>query len=108
MSFEEELVQMVQKSVLKEVKNVTFLNVPYNDRKVLPKEVLDSLWESVNWGEVIEQLRPEIQKRICNAIIGSMETEIKTDVKSVLSVNGVRQKLRMNVYPELMKVLNDA
>ena len=107
MTFEEELIQTVQTSVLREVQKASFLNIPYNDRKVIPKEVLENLWESVNWDEVIEQLRTEMQKRICNAIIGSMEKEIKTDVKNILSIDGIRQKLRVNVYPELMKVLND-
>ena len=105
--FEKDLIQTIQTTVLKEIKNNTFLRLQYDQKKMLPDGVLERIWESVNWEEVIEQIRPEIQKRICNTVIGAMETEIKPDVKALLSVSGVREKLRMDVYPQLMKVLNN-
>jgi len=80
----------------------------YSNLQIIPKEFIANVWSEVNWTEVLEELRPEIQRRICNAIIGNMETEIKTDVKSLMSVAGVREKLRIEVYPKLMAVLNDA
>ena len=107
LTFEEQIAREIRNSVLKEVQSTAFLRLQYEQRKVLPEGMLDKLWDSVNWDEVLEQIRPAIQTRICNTVIGAMETEVKTDVKSLLSVEGVRQKLRMNVYPELMKVLND-
>lgn len=60
---------------------------------------------SINWEEVLEEIRPKVQTRICNSIVASMEAEIKTDIKALLSVDEVRQKLRMEVYTKLMKVL---
>ena len=51
-------------------------------------------------------VKPLLHAQICNSIISNMQAEIKTDVKNILSVDGVRQKLRMHVYPELMKVLD--
>ena len=107
MTFEQEIVNEIQSSILKEIKNNAFLNLKYEQRKVLPDGTIDKLWEAVNWDEVIEQIRPEIQKRICNTVIGAMETEIKTDVKKLLSVEGVRQRLRMEIYPKMMKVFDD-
>ncbi len=104
--FENDIAQAIRNSVLKEIKTKSFLNLQYSHRKVIPDSVLEGLWDSINWCEVIEQIRPMVQTRICNTIVASMETEIRTDIKSLLSVDGVRQKLRMNVYPELMKVLN--
>ncbi len=107
MTFEEEIAREVQNSVLQEIKSNSFLRLQYNQRKVLPDGVLDKLWDAVNWDEVIEQIRPEVQKRICNTVIGSMETEIKTDVKKLLAVEGVRQKLRMEIYPKMMKIFDE-
>lgn len=108
MSFEEEMVEEIQKVILREIKENSFLKLRYEDRKVLPDGVLEKLWDAVNWEEVIEQIRPEVQKRICNTIVGAMEAEIKTDVKKLLSVDGVRQKLRMQVYPKMMQIFNEA
>lgn len=106
-TFEEKITQEIQNSVIKEIKEKSFLNLQYSQKQVLPDYVLDDLWKAINWREVIEEIRPEIQKRICNTIIGTMETEIKTDIKKLLSVAGVREKLRMEVYPKLMEVLNE-
>lgn len=107
MTFEEDLIQRLKNNVLNHVSKVDLIQPNYgHDRKPLPKEFLDKVWAEINWNEVIETVRPEIQKRICNAIVGNMETEIKTDIKSLLSVSGVREKLRIEVYPKLMKVLD--
>ena len=107
-NFEESIAQAIRNSVIKEIKEKSFLNLHYSERKPLPDHILDKLWDSVDWDEVLEEIRPKVQTRICNMIVASMETELKTDIKSLLSVDGVRQKLRMEVYPKLMSVLNNA
>jgi len=107
MTFEEQILQAMQQKVLKEIKETAFTKLDYGQRTTLPQGLLDELWSSINWDEVVKQVRPEIQTRICNAIIGAMETETKTDIKKLLYVDGVRQKLRMEVYPKLMQVLDD-
>lgn len=107
MNFEEQLMQRVMQKILQDVKTNTFIKMNYSHARAMPDTMLDKLWDSINWEEVIEQVRPTIQTRICNSIIGAMETEIKTDIKKVLSVDGVRQRLRMEIYPKLMKILED-
>ena len=106
MTFEEQIAQEIRNSVLKTIQKTSLVNLSYDRLKVLPDHVIEDLWETINWVEVIESIRPEIQKRICNTIIGSMETEIKNDVKKLLSVSGVREKLRLEVYPKLMSVIS--
>lgn len=103
--FEEDIAQSIRNSVLAEIKKTAFLNLQYSERKHIPSHILDDLWGSIKWDEVLEEIRPMVQTRICNSIVASMETELKTDIKSLLSVDGVRQKLRIEVYPKLMKVL---
>ena len=105
--FEDKIIEEIRKSVLNEIKTNSFLKLQYDRKQILPDGIIERLWESVNWDEVIEEIRPNIQTKICNKIIGSMETELKTDIKNILSIDGVRQKLRVTVYPEIMKVLND-
>ena len=106
MSFEKDLVSIIQKKIISDVAKAEFVKVDYQSRKQMPNEFVSRIWESIDWNEVIEAIRPEMQRRICNALIGAMETEIKTDVKKVLSVQGVREKIRIEVYPKLMKVLD--
>ena len=108
MTFEEQMLQAIKQKVLKKIKDTAFTKLDYNQRATLPQELVDKLWASVDWNEVVEQVRPAMQARICNSIVGAMETEIKTDTKKLLAVDGVRQKLRMKVYPRLMQVLDDA
>lgn len=105
-SFEENLEYLIKQSVINQIKKAEFVKFEYAQRQPLPQVVIEKLWKSIDWNEVIERVRPEFEKRLCNAIIGNMETEIKTDVKSILSIDGVRQKLRAEVYPNIMKILD--
>lgn len=110
MDFEEQLANAVKSKMLSEISQTNLLQggIPYEQRKQIPGAVVADLWDSINWSEVIETVRPEIQRRICNAIVGAMETETKTDIKKLLSVEGVRERLRIEIYPKLMQVLDDA
>lgn len=97
----------MKNKVKNEISKTDFLKIDYNQKKNIPDEYINKLWGSIDWDEVIKQVKPEFQKRICNAILGSMETEIKTDVKSILSVQGVREKIRMEIYPNIIKILDE-
>ena len=104
-TFEQLIEQGIKRSILSTIEKTDYVQRYHADSKPLPKEFLEKVWAQVDWDAVLEQVKPAIHTQICNAVIGNIQTEIKTDVKSLLSVDGVRQKLRMNVYPELMKVL---
>ena len=106
-TFEQQLEQSIKNSVLETIKKTDFIQQSYETKKRLPNEFIEKVWAEVDWGSVIEQVKPAIHTQICNSIIGSMGTEIKTDVKSILSIDGVRQKLRVTVYPEIMKILSE-
>lgn len=104
-SFGEQLEEKIRENILRDISKSEFLN-PYGSRVNIPDTVVQEIWDSINWKEVIENIRPKIQDRICATIIGSMETEAKTDVKKLLSVDGIRQKIKMEIYPKLMEILN--
>jgi len=105
-SFEDQMIKALKSNVIRELNKTPIVSVSYKDRRDVPKDVIDKVWSSINWDEVIEDIRPQIQLRICNSIIGSMETELKTDIKKVLGAEGVRQRLRMEIYPKLMAILS--
>ena len=104
-NFEDQINNAIRNKVIKEIGLTQLTRIEHSQKGVVPQSIINDLWKSVNWLEVIEELRPKLQTRICNTIAGAVETEIKTDVKKLLAVDGVRQKLRMEVYPKLMKVL---
>ncbi|RLI68827.1 MAG: hypothetical protein DRP02_11830 [Candidatus Gerdarchaeota archaeon] len=104
--FTEKLINDIQHAIIKQVKQQNFIDIKYDERKKLPSGFIEKAWNNVDWDSVLEALKPEMEKRICNSVIGAMEAEIKTDVKKLMCVSGVRDKLRMEVYPKLMKVLD--
>jgi len=103
--FAEKIMNDVQRTILKQIVNTDFIKPDYESRQPLPKGFISQVWEQVDWDNVLKIIKPEMEKRICNSIIGAMDAETKTDIKKLLSVDGVRQKLRMEVYPKLMQVL---
>lgn len=105
MSFDERMLQAFQNAIIKNVSKGEFVR-SYKNLQNIPEDVMSKLWAAVDWDFVIETVKQALEVRICNAVLGAMETEVKTDVKKLLAVDGVRQKLRMEVYPQLMKVLD--
>jgi hypothetical protein len=106
-SFEDQLIQIVKNKIKEELKKGEYTRVDYQQRKVVPLSLIEKAWALVNWDEVLVSVREDMQVRICNAMVGAMEAEIKTDVKALMSISGVREKLRVNVYPSLMATLNN-
>lgn len=106
-TFEEDLLQVIKNKIIADVGKTALVNLGYEQRKHLPSDFIDKVYASIDWDAVIQQVKPEIEKRICNTLVASLETELKTDVKSVLSVAGIRERLRMEVYPKLLNVLNN-
>lgn len=90
-SFEEELVDSIKQGIISNIKGTDFIHQSYENRRELPREFINSVWEQVDWSSILEKIKPQIETQIC---------------KNVLSVDGVRQKIRFTVYPELMKILN--
>ena len=107
-NFESDLMQSVRNRVIAEISKTDFIKNDFSNQRVLPREFINKVWDAVDWDTVVSNVKDNLETRICNSIVASMETEIKTDIKSLLSVDGVRQKLRIEVYPKLMKVLNEA
>ena len=104
--FEQEIQKSIHKQILDNIQDVRFLQYNHGTAKTVPEKVVQAVWDSVDWEEIINTVKPEIERRICNSLIASIETEIKTDVKKLLSISSVREELRMKVYPKLIAVLN--
>jgi len=104
-TFEEQLQQRLQGTILKQIRECRYINSHYSQKKELPSSVVEKVWNAIDWDEVIDSVRKEIQDRVCQTIVQNMLTEVKTDVKAVLSVEGMRQKIRMEAYPSIKKAI---
>lgn len=107
MTFEKQIQDQVQKRIINQLKEVDFIERWRNNKMVIPQDIIQKAWESINWDEVLQEITIGLQAQICRTIIGNMIAETGTDTKRILSVSGVRDKIKMTVYPELMKVLNN-
>lgn len=108
MTFEEQMAQAVRNSVIKQISQARFVD-PYGQKQgKVPENIVDMAWASVDWDDVTKQIKQQIQDSICSVVVQSMLTEIKNDTKSILSIQGVRQKIKAEAYPKIMSALTDA
>lgn len=107
MTFEQKMMKTIERTIISQIHKTQLVSFDYENRKDLPISVVEKVWKSLNWEVIVEKVSKELQERIASNIVQAMITEAKTDVKKVLSVQGVRQKLKMNAYPVIMKVLNE-
>jgi hypothetical protein len=105
MNFEEQIQKKVQETILKQISDCRYIDYHHSDKRSIPAEVLENAWNNINWKEVTDFVSKELQSKVCQTIVQNMLTETKTDVKAILSVQGVREKLRMEAYPSIMKAL---
>ena len=105
MSFDDQIQKKVQETILKQISECRYVDYHHSNKRQIPNDILGNAWNSINWQEVTEFVSKELQSKVCQTIVQNMLTETKTDVKAILSVQGVREKLRMEAYPSIMKAL---
>jgi len=105
-NFEQQVTDQIQKRILESIKEINFLNVWKQGQLTMPNDVIQSAYNNIDWAEVIDYVKNELQNKVCKTIVKNMLTETKTDVKKLLSVAGIREKIRMEAYPKIKEVLN--
>lgn len=106
MTFEQQVTDQVQKRILASIKEINFLDRWKQEQLQIPPDVIQKAWNNINWVEVVDYVKGELQNKVCQTIVQNMMEETKTDVKHLLSVEGVRQKIRMEAYPKIKEVLD--
>jgi len=105
MNFEEQIQKQVQETILKQIGECRLVDYHHSNKKQIPSKILEEAWSNINWKDVITYVTKELQDKVAQTIVQNMLTEVKTDVKSILSVEGVRQKIRMEAYPIIKEVI---
>ena len=105
-NFEQQVTDQIQKRILASIKEINFLDRFNQGKLAIPNDVIQKAWNGIDWEEVVEYVKKELQDKVCQTIVQNMLSETKTDVKNLLSVEGVRQKIRMEAYPKIKEVLD--
>ena len=106
MKFEDQIVQAVKARMIKQITEVNLLERwQHGSGYKIPEDTIQKAWDGIDWQEVINTITPQLQDKICQTIVHNMMTETKTDVKKLMAVEGMRDKLRMEAYPKIKEIL---
>ena len=105
--FEEKMQRSVQNAILKQIQDCRFIDHHHSMKKGVPQSIVDKAWAEIDWDFVASEIKGILQNAICSVVVESMLTEVKTDTKKVLAIDGVRQKIRATAYPKIMQALGE-
>lgn len=103
-TFEEQLVEAVQQSVLKTVREGGMVLPDYSQRAKIPPARLHELYESIDWTRVRALCIERIEERCADTMLNAMATEIATDIKQVLSNKELREEVRSFIRDGIRRV----
>ena len=106
MTFEEQITQAIQRRIISDISETNLLSKWSQREHKIPEDLIEAAWESINWEEVKEVVRQEMQTKICNSIVGNLSTEVGTDTKRLMSIPGFRDGLRATAYPAIKDLIN--
>ena len=106
--FVEEMMLEMQKTMIRQIKDAKFVD-SWNQRKhQIPEDVVERVWNNIDWDKVVETVSRDMTDRLAGTIAQAMMTEAKTDAKAVLSIAGVRSKIRAEAYPKILEAIENA
>lgn len=105
MTFDEQIQNEIKQAILKQISDCRYVEYHHSSKKQIPNDIVNKAWDCIKWDEVVDYVRKEIQDKVCQTIVQNILTEVKTDVKAIMSVEGMRQKIRMEAYPKIKEVI---
>lgn len=93
-SFEQQMVQAVQSTVIKALRDGNWLAIEYKDRIRIDPAVLRAVYESVDMERVRNLVKEKVEERIADTMFNALVTEVATDVKQILSNRELREDIR--------------
>jgi rhamnose utilization protein RhaD (predicted bifunctional aldolase and dehydrogenase) len=104
MTFEQEALQAIQKSVLKVLSSGNWIGPDHGSRIKIPPEYIQEAWEKVDHERIKCQLAERIEKDLADRIVNHLAAEMATDIKSILSVKERREALRAIAREHIEKI----
>jgi hypothetical protein len=103
-SFEQQLTEAVQQSVLKMIRDGNLIAPDYSSRPKVPPHKLQEVYDNIDWGRVRSLVMERVEERCADHLLNSMATEIATDVKQVLSNKELREEVRSFIRAGIKRV----
>ncbi len=104
MTFEEQLKQSVENTLIQFIKKGDWLKLEYNHRVTLDSAWLRRMHDSVNMDNVFKLVAGDVERKVADSIINSMATEIATDVKSIMCNKELREDIRSVIRSKIREV----
>jgi len=93
-SFESMLLQAVQHTVIDFVRKGNWLDLDYKNRVVLDASWLRDMHARVDMAAVMSICRQQVEQKIADGILNSMQQEIANDIKSIMCNRELREDIR--------------
>lgn len=106
-NFEEKLINQVQNTILNQISECRLIEYHHKRKKSIPDNIIEKAWDSIDWDMVVSEVTKGLEEKMIQTILQSMLTETKNDVKKILSVQGMREKLRMEAYPKIKQIIEN-
>lgn len=108
MTFDEQLQEAVQYSVLKMARDGALVLPDYAGRAKVPATKVQELYDSVNWDRVRALVIEEVERAVADKILNAMATEMATDIKQILSNKELREEVRSFIRAGIRRVADAA
>jgi tryptophanyl-tRNA synthetase len=93
-SFNAQLKEAMEKSILKMVQDGGMVQPNHRDRMKLPDGFMADVWGLVDLEKIKAQMAKRLEEELANRVVNHMAAELATDVKQILSVKERREALR--------------
>jgi hypothetical protein len=103
-TFEQQLTEAVQQSVLKMVRDGNLVVPDYAARAKVPPAKVQELYDSIDWNRVRAVVMDRIEERCADSVLNNMATEMATDIKQVLSNKELREEVRSFIRAGIKRV----
>ena len=93
-NFNEDLVQVIQQKIIKDIGKQELIKVEYGDRVSLPASFIREVYQSLDLTKIKARLVENLENEMADKIANKMITEYANDIKQIMSNQELREDLR--------------
>ena len=93
-TFDEQLMQLIKKNIVKQLSNVEFLKVDYSDRISLPSDFLQQAYRLIDKEKIMIKVVDRLEEELANTMVNKVMTEYKNDIKDIMCNRELRNDLK--------------
>lgn len=106
MTYQEQIQQHVEQTIMAEIAKGAWLKMPYGGVE-FPAATLREIYAAVDMAKVKAQVVAQLEEMLATKIIHAMATELATDVKKILSNNELREDLRSQLRSKIRQAADN-